>query len=99
MLAIIAHEIDAADPGALCLELTDNLPAAVGAAVVDENEFVLVRNRRQPLREPLHKFGQDGFAFINRHHDGNAWPPTRFIWDFCDLADGIHPPFTREQRL
>ena|SRR6266567_8168584 len=80
VLPVIAHEVDTGYPWVLALELADNFPAAVGAAVVDENQFVLDRQRRQPLREPLHKFRQDSFASVNRHHDGNAGAPARVSW-------------------
>ena len=69
MLAVIAHEVYAAYPRELALELADYGPTSVGAAVVYQNEFVLLGERRQRLREPLHKLGQDGFAAVNRHHD------------------------------
>ena len=43
------------------------------------------------MREPLHKFGQDGFAPINRHHHRNAGPSTCVRWNGCHLACRIHP--------
>ena len=80
MLAIIAHEVDAAYPCELALELGDDGPTVVGVAVIYQNEFVLLGERWQRSREPLHKFGQDGFASINRHNDRNAGPSVRISW-------------------
>src|SRR5271154_813816 len=74
MLAVIAHEVDAAYPCKLALKLADDGPTLVGAAVIHQNEFVLPGERRQRLRKPLHKFGQDGFTSVNRYHDRNAGP-------------------------
>src|SRR5580700_2463914 len=91
VLAVIAHEVDGAYPCELALELADDGPTFVGAGVIYQNEFVLPGDRRKRLREPLHKFRQDGFASVNRHHDRNAGPSRHISWSSCHLSGSIYP--------
>ena len=69
MLAEVPHQVDAAHPGVFRGQALDGRPALVAAAVVDQDEFVFARQRRQHRLQPLDQQRQDGLAVVNRHDD------------------------------
>jgi hypothetical protein len=52
VLAVVAHQIDAADPGVLPGNLADPVPGFVPAPVVDEDDFIGQAEPRQRVGHP-----------------------------------------------
>src|SRR5262245_56078553 len=88
VLAVVPHEIDAADPAVLPGRLADPVPGFVPAAVVDQDDLEAVGDGGQHGGEALDQAGQARLAVVDGDHDptlalpaapgchGQPWPRT-----------------------
>jgi hypothetical protein len=69
VLAVVPHEVDAADPGPLAGELADHFPAPVAAAVVDEQELDPRAARASERFDAVDERRQARLALVDRDDD------------------------------
>ena len=68
VLAVIAHQVDAAHPRVLSGQPADDVPAPVAAAVVDEDDLGARGLRAQHRLQPSHQGFERAFAVVDRNH-------------------------------
>src|SRR5262249_31111499 len=66
VLAVIPHQVETADPRILLREVLDNLPTAVPAAVIDQDELAQMTMRLQCTAQTLNQQGQAPFRVVYR---------------------------------
>src|SRR5260370_6875800 len=89
VLAVIAHEVDGTNPAILPSHIGDDIPAAIGTAVVDQDELKVLRNCDEHGFQSANQLGEDRLTALNRDDDGNL--PWRQLTFSRGLADSMHP--------
>ena len=69
VLSVISHQVDSADPVMFHGDPLDDAPALIPAAVIDQQQFVFVRQLGQDRLQALDQLRQRQFAVIDRNHD------------------------------
>jgi hypothetical protein len=68
VLAVIAHQVDAVDPGIFLCQGADQLPALVRAAIIDEDDFIIGTKFGQFDCQAGCQFLQKRLAMVNWHY-------------------------------
>ena len=74
MLAVVAHQVDATNPGMARREFAHDIPTAVVALVVDEDQLAQFGAWREHFGEALGKQRQTAFRVVDRHDNRHQHP-------------------------
>src|SRR5437660_5861290 len=72
VLAVIAHQADAPDPGIGFPELRNDPPTRINAAVVYKYELEPRGSSLQRHAQPLREVPKNPSGVVHRHHDGHT---------------------------
>lgn len=90
MLAVIPRQIETSNARIEPRELSDLLPAVVGASVVDEDELILEPPRAERLRDAFRKQSERRTAVVDGDDDGDFRGQRSAPVSFRSRTDGLY---------
>jgi hypothetical protein len=90
VLAVIPRQIESSNARVEPRELSDLLPAVVGASVVDEDELILEPPRAERLRDPFRKQSERRTAVVDGDDDRDFRGQRSAPVSFRSRTDGLY---------
>jgi hypothetical protein len=90
VLAVIPRQIETSNARVEPRELSDLLPAVVGASVVDEDELILEPPRAERLRDAFRKQSERRTAVVDGDDDGDFRGQRSAPVSFRSRTDGLY---------